>query len=167
MCGINASSPQWCRSIFILCSTYLKFTLLLHKTVLVTFLFASTVGVNHHFENSSDCYHRPHPCPSVLVTFFQLDHCKKPTGIENRKLRDYLHLWFLSSWECYLFKYPILRLYCYGFVVHCQKATVVMIFQYVCYVCLPVWLLGVNHHFENSSDCYHRRHPCPPVRRNN
>ena len=33
----------WCGYIFILCYTHLKLALLLHKTVLVIFLFASTV----------------------------------------------------------------------------------------------------------------------------
>ena len=43
MCGINASSYQWFGCIFILCYNHLNLALLLHKTVLVTFLLTSTV----------------------------------------------------------------------------------------------------------------------------
>ena len=43
LCGINACSPQWCGFIFILWYAHLNLKLLLHKTVLITFLLASTV----------------------------------------------------------------------------------------------------------------------------
>ena len=43
MCGMNASGSQFCGHISISCYTHLKLELLLHKTVLVTFLLASTV----------------------------------------------------------------------------------------------------------------------------
>ena len=41
--GINASSSQWCGCIFTMCYTHLNLALLFHKTVLVTFLLASTL----------------------------------------------------------------------------------------------------------------------------
>ena len=37
MCGIDASSAQWCGCIFILCYTHLNFALLPHKTVIINF----------------------------------------------------------------------------------------------------------------------------------
>ena len=43
MGGINASSSQWCGCIFILCHTYLKLELLLHKQGLVATGVATTV----------------------------------------------------------------------------------------------------------------------------
>ena len=43
MCGINAFSPQWCGCIFILYYSHLNSALLLHKTVLVTYLLAHTL----------------------------------------------------------------------------------------------------------------------------
>ena len=43
MCGINALDAQWCDYILILFYVHLKLSLLLHKTVLVTFLLATTV----------------------------------------------------------------------------------------------------------------------------
>ena len=47
MCGTNALDTQWCDYIFILCYTHLKLSLLLYKTVLVTFLLGSTVKIDH------------------------------------------------------------------------------------------------------------------------
>ena len=46
VCGINAFSSKWHGFIFILCYTHLNLALLLHKTVLVTFLLASTVSMH-------------------------------------------------------------------------------------------------------------------------
>ena len=43
MCGINALDAQFCDYIFILYYSHLKLSLLLHKTILVTFLLGSTV----------------------------------------------------------------------------------------------------------------------------
>ena len=43
MCGINALGVQWCGCIFMLCYANLNLALLLHKTVLVTFLLARCV----------------------------------------------------------------------------------------------------------------------------
>ena len=43
--GINASSSQWCGSIFIMCYTHLKLALLLHKTVLVNSPIGTTVAM--------------------------------------------------------------------------------------------------------------------------
>ena len=43
MCGIDASSPQLCGCLFILCYTHLNLILLLHKTVLITFPLASAI----------------------------------------------------------------------------------------------------------------------------
>ena len=61
MCGIIAFGAQWCGYIFILYYTHLKLALLLHKTVLLTFLLASTVeqsflslGMNQLKYHSSD-----------------------------------------------------------------------------------------------------------------
>ena len=62
VCGINASSLQWCGFIFISYYIHLKLELLLHKTVLVTSLLASTVphprcthevGTSQYFSNIS------------------------------------------------------------------------------------------------------------------
>ena len=44
--GINASNAQWCGCSFISCYTLLKLALLLHNTVLITFLLGSTVMNN-------------------------------------------------------------------------------------------------------------------------
>ena len=49
MCGINASGAQWHGHISISCYTHLKLELLLHKTVLVMFLLASTVTLMDKF----------------------------------------------------------------------------------------------------------------------
>ena len=43
VCGIDGSSSQWCGGIFILCYTYLKLALLLHKQGLVATGIATTV----------------------------------------------------------------------------------------------------------------------------
>ena len=43
MCDINASDAQWCGHMSIFYFTHMKSELLLHKTVLVTFLLVSTV----------------------------------------------------------------------------------------------------------------------------
>ena len=47
VCGINASSFQWCGSILKTCYTYLKLALLLHKTALVTFFFWPALHYRH------------------------------------------------------------------------------------------------------------------------
>ena len=52
MCGINALGVQWCGCIFMLCYTNLNLALLLHKTVLVMFLLASTVCGTAHGKNN-------------------------------------------------------------------------------------------------------------------
>ena len=44
MCGINASTSQWCGCIFILCYAHLKLALLLHKQGLVATGIATTVS---------------------------------------------------------------------------------------------------------------------------
>ena len=44
LCQGRPVSTQWCDHISISCYTHLKFELLLHKTVLVMFLWASTVS---------------------------------------------------------------------------------------------------------------------------
>ena len=51
MCGINASGIQWFGHISRSCSTHLKLELLLHKTVLVMFLLASTVLIFNPIDN--------------------------------------------------------------------------------------------------------------------
>ena len=43
VCGINASSSQWCGFIFMSCYTHLKLALLLHKKGLVATGVATTV----------------------------------------------------------------------------------------------------------------------------
>ena len=50
MCSIYASKAQWRVYILILCYTHLNLALLLHKTVLVTFLLASTVFIHCKLE---------------------------------------------------------------------------------------------------------------------
>ena len=44
VCGVDAPSPQWCGCIFMLCYTHLTLALLIHKTLLLIFLLASSVG---------------------------------------------------------------------------------------------------------------------------
>ena len=43
LCGIDASSPQWCDSVFIWCYTHLKLALLLHKTATAKYILQRTV----------------------------------------------------------------------------------------------------------------------------
>ena len=45
LCGIYASSSQWCGCIFILCHTHLKLALLLHKQGFVATEVATTVNL--------------------------------------------------------------------------------------------------------------------------
>ena len=48
VCGINAYSFQLHVCIFMLCYTHLNLALLFHKTELVTFFLASTVGAKKY-----------------------------------------------------------------------------------------------------------------------
>ena len=78
VCGIHASSPQWCGCILILWNNHLNLALLLHKTVLVTFHLASTVFlVNIYFVCQSNTFF-----VGLTVTFL----CKPSR-----------HVWFIDS----------------------------------------------------------------------
>ena len=54
--GINALGVQWCGCIFMFCYIDLNLALLLHKTVLVTFLLASAVDMKQPIDVKNNTF---------------------------------------------------------------------------------------------------------------
>ena len=70
MCGIDASSPQWCSCIFMICYTHLNLAILLHKTATAKYILHSTVS----------------KCPKVIT--FDFNSTKKVIPDNKDSLKD-------------------------------------------------------------------------------